>query len=392
MAIILRPDDETVEVDIRRKGVSRGYDSEGHAEIHTSDRVSFLRCRRKWALSSPLRQNLSLDGPANPYLWLGTGFHFALEDYHGWNRFQSPSRALRAFGDAWRPSDPRNDRRPDDWKELIDLGCEMFDYYVRYWLPRRREFETFWYNGVPQVEVEFKIPIPDTDAFYVGKFDRVVVDPWGRLFVQDYKTAAQFDTNKLETDPQVNTYIWAASHMYPEWECDGMLYTQFLKSPPKPPRVLANGELSLDKNQRTTYALYRRAVKEANGGKVPKKYRAILEHLQAQETPEGDRFIIQNLVRRNMHAALAEVQKIVAQTRDMLNPELPLYPNPTRDCIWDCSFRSVCLAMDDGSDWQYMLDSEFVNRTEEDPWRARVKWPDEEPTEVIEETLPLLQQ
>jgi hypothetical protein len=388
MAIILRPDDEIV--DVRRKGISRGYDENGQAEIHTSDRVSFLRCRRRWDLSSPLRRNLSLDGAANPYLWLGTGFHFALEDYHGYNRFTRPDVALRAFSEAWRPSDPRHDKRPDDWQELIDLGCEMFSYYTQYWLPRRREFETFWVNGVPQVEVEFKIPIPGTDANYVGKFDRVVVDPYGRLWVQDYKTAAQFDTNKLETDPQVSTYVWAAMHLYPEYQTEGMLYTQFLKSPPKEPRVLANGELSLDKSQRTTYSLYRKAVKDRNDGKIPRKYREILETLKAQETPEGDRFIIQNLVRRNEHAALAEVSKIAAQTIDMLNPELPLYPNPTRDCIWDCSFRSVCLAMDDGSDYQYMLESEFVTRNEEDPWRSRIKWPDQEPMEQVEELLPLL--
>ena len=386
-SIILRPDDELA--DVRRKGVSRGFDDEGHAEIHTSDRVSFLRCRRKWSLGSPLRENLSLEGAQNPYLWLGTGFHFALEDYHGWNRFGRPDRALRAFGDAWRPSDPRNERRPDDWKDLVELGCEMFDYYVDYWLPRRKEFETFWYNGEPQCEVEFKIPIPGTDAFYVGKFDRVVVDPFGRLFVQDYKTAAQFDTNKLETDPQVNTYIWAAGHKYPEYICEGMLYTQFKKDPPKEPRVLANGELSLDKNQRTTYSLYRKAVRDRNDGKVTKRYREILEALKARETPEGDPFIIQNLVRRNQHAALSEVQKIIAQTNDMLNPELPLYPNPTRDCIWDCAFRSVCLAMDDGSDYQFMLDTEFVARNESDPWREKIRWPDEEASEVEEALSPL---
>jgi hypothetical protein len=373
MAVILR------QIDIRRKGVSRGYDEDGHAEIHTSDRVSFLRCRRRWGFSSPLRQNLSLDGPANPYLWLGTGFHFALEDFHGYNRFGRADRALRAFADAWRPSDPRNDRRPDDWQELIDLGCEMLQYYCKHWLPRRREFETFWYNGEPQCEVEFIIPIPGTDSNYVGKFDRVVIDGYGRLWVQDYKTAAQFDTNKLEMDPQVSTYVWAAKHKYPEYVTEGMLYTQFLKSPPKEPRKLANGDLSLDMRQRTTYSLYRKAVKDLYDGKIPKKYRAILEELKSHETPEGDKFIIQNLVRRNEASTLSEVWKIQAQTADMLNPELPLYPNPTRDCMWDCSFRSVCLAMDDGSDWQFILNSEFAVRNEEDPWRKRIKWPDQEP-------------
>jgi hypothetical protein len=48
--------------------------------------------------------------------------------------------------------------------------------------------------------------------------------------------------------------------------------------------------------------------------------------------------------------------------------------------------------MDDGSDWQFILNSEFAVRNEEDPWRKRIKWPDQEPLEQVEELLPLLQE
>lgn len=32
-----------------------------------------------------------------------------------------------------------------------------------------------------------------------------------------------------------------------------------------------------------------------------------------------------------------------------------VYPNPTKDCTWDCDFLPVCPMMDDGSSWQGML-------------------------------------
>lgn len=34
---------------------------------------------------------------------------------------------------------------------------------------------------------------------------------------------------------------------------------------------------------------------------------------------------------------------------------IAMYPNPTRDCIWDCSFLPLCPMMDDSSDWKGVL-------------------------------------
>ncbi|HYF44608.1 MAG TPA: hypothetical protein VD926_00265, partial [Acidimicrobiales bacterium] len=36
-----------------------------------------------------------------------------------------------------------------------------------------------------------------------------------------------------------------------------------------------------------------------------------------------------------------------------------LYPNPHRDCSWDCKFLDVCPMFDDGGAWQWMLDEFF---------------------------------
>jgi hypothetical protein len=79
-----------------------------------------------------------------------------------------------------------------------------------------------------------------------------------------------------------------------------------------------------------------------------------------------------------------EQAKIIAEVLEMLDPALPLYPNPTKDCSWDCPFKIPCLAMDDGSDYQYVLDNEYTQWAGyKDDWRRRVVYPDamNEPTD-----------
>ena len=348
----------------------------GKNEIHTHDRITFKRCRRKWALSSHLRMNLV---PASGYaevdekLWYGTGFHFALEDYHGYRRFASPADAFQAFYDACRP-----DERPSNAEELLETARKSLAYYEM-WLRRRNEFETVWIDGKPQVEVHFQIPLPG-GYVYAGTFDRIVRDPYDRWWVVEYKTAKKFDTAKLATDPQVTSYAWAAEQYYGR-EIEGFIYVQFLKKAPKPPRILSNGELSTNKNQDTTYELYRRTLIKLGiwdgKGSPPERYREILEYLAEQETPEGDAYIRRDIVRRNKYQKEAEYQKILLELQEMTNPDLPIYPNPTRDCAWDCPYRSLCIAMDDGSDWEYMLEQDFAPRKEvSDAWRQRIKWPE----------------
>jgi hypothetical protein len=92
------------------------------------------------------------------------------------------------------------------------------------------------------------------------------------------------------------------------------------------------------------------------------------------ETPDKDRFIVRELLRRNNHMCQAEALKILLETEDMLNPDLPLYPNPTRQCPYMCSFLTPCVTMDDGGDWEYELEREYSERDQDADrlWRRRL--------------------
>lgn len=347
--------------------------------VHTSDRALYKRCRRKWDFRSRLRRNLvpTQEGP-NIHLWLGTGFHFALEDFHGYNRFGDPVKALEAYYNAFRQSE-----LPEGAEEAIGMAMGMLEHY-RHWLRRRDLYQTVWVDGKPLVEVKFELELQelsefaDIPVYYRGTMDRIVTDSDGQWWVQDYKTAARIDTAKLANDPQISTYVWAAEQIF-QREFAGMIYSQFAKKVPNPPRELTRGGISLDKRQNTTHYLYKQSLLNLYpSGNFPGKYREFLGHLAEKETPEGDEYIRFDAVERNTHAKISEYKHIINEGREMVSRDLPIYPNRTRDCSWDCSeFRQVCIAMDEGDDWEYLLEEFYAEQPEEgEEWQRRIQWPE----------------
>ena len=367
--------------------------------MRTSDRIAFKKCRRSWAWSSHLKGNWGPNYLASP-LWFGSAIHFALEDYHGYNRFDSPVDAFRAYCIATSKQHLRD--LPHDARELYHMGSAMMEYYVKHWLRHRRADQTLWLedeNGVkiPQVEVDFEIEVPLDEypllrtyaaahgadcVLYRGTIDRVSIDEYGRLWVVEYKTAKVFEHNHYQTDPQVTTYVWAAKNIYKKYGLDvaGVIYQQFLKKVPEQPKILASGKVSTASNLVTSATLYRDRLESLYGEveKAPEANRQFLTDLMIKEDEHNDRYIARTLIERNDHMCEMEAQKILLELEDMLNPDLPLYPAPTRDCSRMCSFLGPCVSFDDGGDWEYNLTHNFAPRGDDADrfWRRRLPHPD----------------
>jgi len=368
--------------------------------IRTSDRIAFKQCRRKWGWSSHLKGNLGPKHLAAP-LWFGSAIHYGLEDFHGHNIF---GRAANAFK-AYCISTAQNYKRdlPPDAQDHYDLGVAMMDYYQDHWLGRypRKPDETYWcenpVTGIPepQVEVNFEIPIPIEPGsildgyakrlgidvvLYRGTIDRVCVDEWGNLWVDEYKTAKAAMSTHFQTDPQVTTYVWACSLIY-DRPVAGVIYHQFVKKMPEPPKRLSSGKLSTAANLVTSSTLYREQLVNMYGDvmKAPSQNQAKLNEIMGSETQDRDRYIIRERIHRNAQQCYHESQKILLELEDMLNPELPLYPNPTRDCSRMCSFLTPCINMDDGSDWEALLEATYLSRDlgVDRLWRRRLPNPEE---------------
>lgn len=369
-----RPSDLLVPQDARGERI---------AVIRTSDRISFRRCRRRWAWGSHLRANLGPLQNADP-LWMGSGFHFALEDFHGDQRFGSAAIAFEAY--ALASIEHNRAKVPADWKALTTLATAMLDYYQNFWLRSRDPLKTWYWNGKPQVEVNYRIEIPWERGHHgfdrvicSGTLDRVIVDEWGQLWIVEYKTAKAIQTLHLGLDPQVTNYCWAGNQLY-DRPIAGVIYQQHLKDIPEPPKILANGTISADKRQRTTRTLYRSALINLYGDvlKAPKVNVDTLNHLTMKETQESDIFVRRNKAERNEHQCQAEGTKILMEAEEMLNPDLPLYPNPTRDCVYLCPFNGPCVGLDAGEDWEGELKALMVTRDPVyDSWRAALRYPNQ---------------
>jgi hypothetical protein len=366
------------------------------AVIRTTDRIVYRRCRRRWNWSSHLRQNLGMREGASP-LWMGSGFHFALEDYHGLNLFKDPALAFDAYAEATKRYDPRG--LPPNYVEDWQLARGMLDYYGRHWLHNRDPLQTLIWNGVPQVEVNFRVdlPIPKERlkewgydrAEYSGTLDRVCVDEWGNLWIVEYKTAKAIQTLHLSNDSQVSSYCWAGPYIYGQ-PIVGVIYQQHRKDLPRPPKILASGQLSAAKDQLTTRPQLREFLINQYGSvnNSPGKFIDLLNHLAKEETPMKDKFVARNKIERNEQQCQAEGEKIMMEAEEMLNPNTPLYPNPTRDCQFMCSFNGPCVSMDDGSDWEYELSLITKEREPKyDTWRNFIKYPGTEFSPTIEGTV-----
>lgn len=348
------------------------------AVIRTSDRANFRRCRRRWGWSSHLRGNIGPKQNAAP-LWMGTGIHFALEDCHGANVFGHPAAAFKAYVEATLIAARRDrNRLPADLEELTELSVGMLTYYWDEWLIGRDPLQTFFFNGVAQTEVNFRVELPWEPGkygydrvVYSGTLDRVIVDEHDQLWILEYKTAKSLQTLHYSNDSQISTYCWAGNLLYGR-PIAGVIYQQHLKALPEEPRILSNGRLSQDKRQRITHRSLRRAIMNIYGdvSKAPLDYIDFLNYLATQEDMDRDKFVRRDRVYRNAQQCQAEAVKILMEVEEMLNPDLALYPNPDRTCQFMCPFNGACVSLDDGSDWQYELDILMAPRDKEyDTWR-----------------------
>lgn len=403
-----------------------------HFTIRTSDRRTFRRCLRKWDFQSSLRGNWQHKGTEqNINFWFGSAIHFSMEDYHGENKFGDPRKAFWAYYQAF-PAD----ELPMGAEAHYELGMAMLSYYLT-WYKRHNDvtgFETVLVDPETHqlynphqvkktdkmeyaVEQSFILPLntyvavdandnirkaffnvqdPSCISFtyngvecdivpicYHGTMDRIVCDKYGRYWVLDYKTAKGADTNKLDTDDQISAYLWA----FEKWfgiKPYGFIYLQLTKEAVQEPKRLKNGELSVDKKQKTTYSLLKQEIINDYGSvnAAPDKLIQFLNHMASIESPEGDRFIRWDFVKRTPEQIRSTEEHIIGELHHMLWEDLYCYPTPTRDCIWDCPCRDLCLALDRKDETavnEFMQNFEQRPRNEDgnlDPWRENIPWPE----------------
>jgi hypothetical protein len=159
-----------------------------------------------------------------------------------------------------------------------------------------------------------------------------------------------------------------------------MIYAQHLKKEIKLPRVLNSGKMSTAQNQATSSLLYGEQMKNIYGSidGAPEDILTYYKEIRSRENDRQDVFIRHDYLQRSDRMCQSEGQKILLEAQDMMNRDLPLYPNPTRDCANMCSFNSACVSFDDGGHYRDELASNFaVKPRSYDGWRKFIDWPDQ---------------
>ena len=339
--------------------------------IRTSDQSAFRRCRRKWNFTSPLREHLEPIERIH-YFWIGSGVHYSLEDYHGVRMFERPEDSFDLYKDCFT-----KEELPPNYEELTELAHAMMAYYVDEWLPGREKLPIVKLDGEPLTEIDFEFDVDDPltgkPLFTMcGQMDGIVKDSYGRWWIQEYKAMKQFAGSKLDLDFQITSYTWCAQKLYKE-PIAGLIYTEFRKEIVADPRVLKNGHVSAAKNQKTTHRRFRKFLK-SHYGEVPEEYIDVLNHYLELDTEDSDPYIKRSRAERTPEELANFETHLIAQAREMINPDIAIYPNPTNDCSWDCKFKGACLAMNDGSDYKQILDFEFHRKDRErDNWKNRIQ-------------------
>lgn len=332
-------------------------------EIHIHDVISYLSCRRAWDLGSPMRQNYTLLQP-NKHLLLGSGIHYALQRYYDPEFFNHGQLIdpIEPFTEWFEKEKARIYSEVEVTVELeemlatqYELGVGILKHYSM-WAPEHDDFV------VIGTELAFQVPLRSPTGrkfrppvYYAGRIDKLIQDAHGKIWIAEFKTWSQIDLDRLKLEMQPSAYIWALRQQY-DLEVEGVMYTILRKKVPRRPALLVSGELSRARNIDTTYEVYLDTIREH--GLDPEDYQDVLEVLKEK----GNTFFIREPVRRTKKEIEEFGERLYSIVREMLDPKLPIYPSPEPLKCRTCQFKPVCIALAEGQDVDFILQTQYKRR------------------------------
>ena len=176
------------------------------------------------------------------YFFLGRGIHYALDALYGTG--ESPVTAFqRWYSDELNLVRTQTgglfEGEEQEFSDLLSLGTGMLEHYLR-WATSNdtiNSMETIPGPVAGSCETEFVLSLITSSGrtspkyLFAGRFDRIVRYQ-GALWIVEYKTAAPQAfgnvSQRLNSDEQATSYIYALSRLYPNERIGGALFI-FLK-------------------------------------------------------------------------------------------------------------------------------------------------------------------
>jgi len=341
--------------------------------LRTTERRTFKRCRKKWDYE--FVQGL-LPKQRSPKLFVGEAVHIGLEAFYS---RVSATDAMEDFFQAHITA-VNYDRLDEEQRTSLNADMDLARGIVQHYCRWAKDNDDFDVHGA---ELYAEVPV-NKSLTVTLRLDGVIEDANG-IWLLEHKTTSGIDTEAgwLELDDQASTYCWAYDQLIagngkiriggkmvnpdgywlPNKPAAGMLYNFLLKQVPHPPIRNKDGSLSVASSNLTcTPEDYEAALKEGPGV-YDAKYENFLERLRAKKW----------FHRLKVYRSAVEMEKYGAQIKvehnEMelvrLHPELR-YRNPTKDCLWDCPFNTICKGELDGLDMDFTKDELFVKEEQLD--------------------------
>jgi hypothetical protein len=270
----------------------------------------------------------------------------------------------------------------DDYADRCELGINMLNWYAEHVHPVKDK----WFKPV-YVEVPFQVPIvsplgapltcpvddgscgqlhpANAPVTFDGRIDMIIEDLYqGGFLIWDHKSAAQIrkDDRVLRIDPQVGGYSWAML-VAMGLDIRGFVYVEYRKDYPKPPTALKRsykGRLfTTDKNFGTDYKMYMETIERLH----PEGLKAGVydEHLEWLKGKEAPRYHERFPIIKGKKQLLNFGESIYQVAREMVRPDLAVYPSVGTYSCSGCAFYTPCEAMFNGEDYMHSLTTSYRN-------------------------------
>jgi hypothetical protein len=361
----------------------------GHLPIiDTSGIRAAKRCPRlsAWKNHAPLGLGLRAKLAAPP-LTFGTLIHESLDMYYDMlaqiARGENPAihalphelfeHAARKKYDEIRQEHKPWPEQEAEYEAQIKLGVAMLDEYSK-WAPTVDDFTVevtergafipiYKIGGWVHDGLVYDKDYPEVIGLYYVRFDGIVRDNRGRLWVMEHKTCKDWwSETMLLMDEQITRYAYAAEQWYGE-PIAGVLMNFLKKEALRDPPILKSGLPTQDwgKMSHVPAARYWQTLLDVFGsGGIPGNYVDFYRRLRERDATAGHPTLRRVKLERTQDQKDEAGRRILRDLLRFTAPDAPGLddPSPEMSCSW-CAFKQPCAERESGVDESFTLKALF---------------------------------
>ncbi len=303
---------------------------------------TFKRCRQKWKYAYIEKLKPLVPPKARD---LGKLIHACISSFYTHGDIET---ALDEYKKEVRTRPIFN----EEVEVLIERAEKAKNIVTRY-------FYIYGKEDVLETELDFifSLPTPKGNPSHTkvkGYIDRLQRDEDGRLWLVETKTTSRIpDFDRITLDEQISLYLLGALSL--GLNVSGLIFDVVVTRVPSKPKLLKSGRISFA-GIITDYYTAVKTIEEE--GKDLSDYEEELEKLK-----KGSYYFKREKIYRNKEHLENIKRELYNTVRDMRNCYRDtsfIYRNPTQDCIWDCSYRDLCIAEITGGDTEAIRESDFI--------------------------------